>query len=232
MLFSGGIQHRIINSTISGNSAGYGGGFAKSFSNLTVVNSTISGNTATRSSGGGFLTSGYTTLRNVTITNNIGGGFRQVCASRFGGNDFDWSFVDFGNTIVAGNTATFSPEISFDISGCDFTDITSAGGNLVGDSPGDSTNTGSPIAYQPTDIRDTNPMLGALQNNGGTVPTHALLAGSPAIDKGLNSLAVDPFNNSILQTDQRGLARILGSTVDIGAFEYAPVKSRKRVRFF
>ncbi len=106
--------------------------------------------------------------------------------------------------------------------------VTSAGGNLVGDSPGDSTNTGSPIVYQPTDIRDTNPMLGALQNNGGTTLTHALLAGSPAIDKGLNSLAVNPFNNSILQTDQRGFARIFGSAVDIGAFEAA--KSSKRIR--
>ena len=44
------------------------------------------------------------------------------------------------------------------------------GGNLI-------PNPGSPI----------NPLLGPLANNGGPTMTHALLAGSPAIDRG------DPF---------------------------------------
>jgi len=196
---------------------------------LIIVNSTISGNTAANCGGGIVNSDGTMTLRNVTITNNTavaGGGILNLY-------DDHSTTLNFGNTIVAGNIATngFAPEILYPL----YSTITSAGGNLVGDSPGDSTNTGSnaiAIAYQPTDIRDTNPMLSALQNNGGTTPTHALLLGSPAIDKGLNSLAVDPFNNSILQTDQRGFARIIGSVVDIGAFEFAPAKSRKRIRFF
>lgn len=53
--------------------------------------------------------------------------------------------------------------------------ITSAGDNLIGDSAGDSTNTLNPIAYQASDIRDQNPQLGPLQNNGGNTPTRALL---------------------------------------------------------
>jgi hypothetical protein len=135
--------------------------------------------------------------------------------------------LNFGNTIVAGNTATSgnAPEIQFFLG-----TITSAGGNLVGDSlgpPSDSANTGLAISYQPTDIRDTPPMLGLLQNNGGTTPTHALSAGSPAIDAGLNALAVDPFNGIALAFDQRGTGfpRIVDrdgdeiATVDIGAFE-------------
>jgi CSLREA domain-containing protein len=219
----------IVNSTISGNTATYGGGFYNSGS-LIVANSTISSNTA--SNGGGFVIVGDTRLRNVTITNNT--------AQQVGGIYQSYSFVDedppipssldFGNTIVAGNISTngITPEISNN----PFSIITSKGGNLIGDSPGDSINTGRAIAYQPTDIRDTNPMLGALQNNGGTTPTHALLTGSPAIDKGINSLSINPFNNSILQTDQRGFARILGSVVDTGAFEFVSVKSRKRIRFF
>jgi hypothetical protein len=62
-------------------------------------------------------------------------------------------------------------------------------------------------------------MLGALQLNGGTTPTHALLPGSPAIDKGLNA-------NVVLPTDQRGFLRIVDgdgngtAIVDIGAFEF------------
>ena len=119
---------------------------------------------------------------------------------------------------IAGN---FAPEIGFRGS-----IIISAGGNLVGDSAGDSTNTFDPINYQPTDIRDVNPLLGILANNGGTTPTHALFLSSPAIDAGLNTLAVDPFDNSFLLTDQRGFARIVEgdgngtAIVDIGAFEF------------
>ena len=85
---------------------------------------------------------------------------------------------------------------------------------------------GSVTAFnQPTDQTGTtatpvNPRLGALANNGGTTPTHALLPGSPAIDKG-NSFG------SI--TDQRGKARPFddpdttnapgGDGSDIGAYE-------------
>ena len=42
----------------------------------------------------------------------------------------------------------------------------------------------------------------------------ALLPGSPAIDAGSNTLIP-----SGVTTDQRGQPRIIGSTVDIGAFE-------------
>ena len=45
----------------------------------------------------------------------------------------------------------------------------------------------------------------------------ALLPGSPAIDAGSNALAIDAIGNPL--TDQRGLARIVGTAVDIGAFE-------------
>ena len=53
--------------------------------------------------------------------------------------------------------------------------------------------------------------LGPLQDNGGPTRTHALLAGSPAIDAGLRDV--------IPITDQRGVRRPLQSSVDIGAFE-------------
>jgi len=54
-----------------------------------------------------------------------------------------------------------------------------------------------------------DPLLGLLANNGGPTETHALLAGSPAIDASNNGLA----------TDQRGIARPQGIQFDIGAFE-------------
>ncbi|MCB1094131.1 MAG: right-handed parallel beta-helix repeat-containing protein, partial [Verrucomicrobiae bacterium] len=53
-----------------------------------------------------------------------------------------------------------------------------------------------------------------LQNNGGPTQTHALVSGSPAIDAGTDT-------GSLPATDQRGAGypRIVGSAVDIGAFE-------------
>ena len=218
LAFDGGTI-RILNSTISGNNGtDEGGGIRNGGGSLTIVNSTISGNTS-YNGGGIYSEYGNQYLRNSTITNNNNSGFTA-----------GFSTIIFGNTIIAGNAnliaPTYAPEIN-----C-YGAIISLGGNLVGDSPGDSASTGaSTLVYQTTDIRDTNPLLGPLQLNSGTTPTHALLGGSPIIDKGLNALAVDPFNGNTLVFDQRGTGfpRIRDgngdgtATVDIGAFEIQPV---------
>lgn len=54
-----------------------------------------------------------------------------------------------------------------------------------------------------------DPNLGPLQENDGPTPTHALLAGSPALNAGETDLVVD----------QRGVTRPQGRAADIGAFE-------------
>ena len=63
-------------------------------------------------------------------------------------------------------------------------------------------------------------MLGQLADNGGPTLTHALLAGSPAIDAGSDTLAIDA-NGVPLTTDQRGteFERSKFGRADIGAFE-------------
>jgi hypothetical protein len=63
-----------------------------------------------------------------------------------------------------------------------------------------------------------DPMLGPLQNNSGPTSTRALLAGSPAIDAGDDSVTGSPLS---LATDQRGTGflRLAAAHVDIGAFE-------------
>ena len=70
-----------------------------------------------------------------------------------------------------------------------------------------------------TSLANTPAQLGPLQNNGGPTRTMAPLTGSPAIDLGVNQLAIDAG----LTTDQRGTGfpRIspTGGTVDRGAFE-------------
>jgi len=65
-----------------------------------------------------------------------------------------------------------------------------------------------------TDLLNVNPLIGPLQNNGGPTETMALLPGSPAIAAGSDAL-IPPG----IITDQRGAARIVNGTVDIGAFE-------------
>lgn len=63
-----------------------------------------------------------------------------------------------------------------------------------------------------------DPLLGPLQDNGGPTFTHALLAGSPAIDTG-NPALLGSGGSACEATDQRGVARPQGSACDIGAYE-------------
>ena len=63
-------------------------------------------------------------------------------------------------------------------------------------------------------ITGQDPLLGPLQNNGGSTLTQAPLRGSPAIDHG------DDLNCPLI--DQRGFRRPIGLHCDIGAMEYSP----------
>ena len=224
-----GSNHRIIDSTFTGNSSFACGGFFKSSSDhLYMVNSTISGNSVTSSglAGGGFCDYGSgMVVRNSTITdnhaNNSGWG---------GGILLNSSTMNMGNTIVAGNTVAGANSFGPDIFGSG--SITSAGYNLIGNNaqvtnqitpqfPGGTPNGNND--WVGTAASPINPELAALANNGGPTPTHALNTGSLAIDHGNNALAVDPFNSSALSFDQRGssFSRTQGDSVDIGAFESA-----------
>ena len=87
-------------------------------------------------------------------------------------------------------------------------------GGSVGSLTGDHNFIGDPgVAAVPADTIKGDPLLLPLSDNGGRTRTHALAAGSPAIDAGSNPLALD--------FDQRGegFAREVGSSVDIGAYE-------------
>lgn len=66
----------------------------------------------------------------------------------------------------------------------------------------------------PAGTLSVNPLLAPLANNGGPTKTHALLNGSPAINRGNNIRH--------RQYDQRGpgFVRVKGTAADIGAFEH------------
>ena len=94
--------------------------------------------------------------------------------------------------------------------------INSLGYNLSSDAAGgDGTTVPGGFLDKPGDIRNTEPSLGLLKDNGGPTFTHELLAGSPAIDAG------DPNFTPPPDFDQRGTGypRVVNGRIDIGAFE-------------
>jgi len=85
--------------------------------------------------------------------------------------------------------------------------MTSLGYNLDRD--------GSCGLHQQGDLPNSDPRLAALADNGGPVPTRALLAGSVAIDH-------IPQPRCKVTIDERGFSRA-GGACDIGAFESSGV---------
>jgi hypothetical protein len=196
---SPGLNLTITNSTFNNNSAADGGGLSIGTGTVSITNSTFFGNTA--SGAGGAINSNFGaafTLLGSTISGN---------AAAMGGGLYTISYnpTNIRNTIIAGNTASSSGP---DVSG----NITSNGHNLIGNSSGSNgLVNGSNGDQVGTSASPINAQLGPLANHGGPTQTMDLLFGSPAIDAG------DPTGAPA--TDQRGLPRISGSTIDIGAVE-------------
>jgi CSLREA domain-containing protein len=208
------LQSTVSNNTANGNSVA-GGGLDVT-GPLTVTNSTISGNIVTGTtgnSGGGIWINGDSTITNSTITNN----------SVLGPNSASGLYRSSGsvtirNSIIAGNVNNSAMP---DLVAVGNTGITSGGYNLIGNRGGALiafAATGDQVGGGPNPI--LNPSLAALQNNGGQTPTHALLSGSLALDKGQRSGST---------IDQRGRTRPFdiftitpatgGDNSDIGAVE-------------
>ncbi|PYS25271.1 MAG: hypothetical protein DMF72_02230 [Acidobacteria bacterium] len=221
-----------VNSTVSGNRTGagsgashggYGGGIRNS-GTLTLSNVTISGNQTGGPNGipgvgGGIHNSGTLTLANCTISDNQTGntGDSGFIGYGSGGGVSNQGTANLKNTIAANN------RIANGASGADLDgtfisqdyNLIKSGGNLTG--------------MTTHNIIGVDPLLAPLANNGGPTLTHALLPGSPAINAGNNAnLPADTFDldgdaNTAepLPVDQRGVgfARVVNTTVDIGAFE-------------
>jgi predicted outer membrane repeat protein len=187
-----GITATINNSTISANAALFGGGgvYINSGSSLTVNQSTISANSS------------------ASTSPDTGGG-----GIALGDNT---SVVTLSGSIVSGNTSGLvgTEDIGLYSSLDSDTGSITATNSLIGEVDSRITVNGT------NNVNSTNPMLGALANNGGPTKTMALLSGSPAIDAGPNPVATFTGN----EFDQRGpgYARIVGGLVDIGAFEALP----------
>lgn len=208
---------RVINSTFDNNRVvgGQGGAIFAFRADVTVTGSTFSNNNAS-SAGGAIVLRGSTiAIANSTFSGNrsgISGGalfgdsastasltnstFTGNRAFTAGGAVSGLGTLTIYNSIVAGNTVRSNDD------------------NI--EDPGTAVN--SLIGGDVSTILDTQ-----LADNGGPTLTHTLIAGSPGINAGDDSLAVDTDGNA-LTTDQRGEDRFVG-TVDIGAFEFREAAS-------
>lgn len=191
------------------------GGLSLRNSDVRVSSSTFSGNRAfngTSWGDGGALFSelGSPVLTNCTFSGNrasYGGGmyFGEqdgiVINCTFSGNE-----ADFGSGLFVINGTP-------DVKNCIFWN--DGGGNEIVENGAVAVVTRSVVRdgfLTGSSIITEDPDLGPLADNGGLTQTHALPAGSSAIDKGTSAGAPS--------TDQRGLSRPQGSGYDIGAFEF------------
>jgi len=210
----------ISNSTLHSNQSGRDGGallvsLSETGDSMSLTNVTISGNTAAGDGGGYVQSSGgdaAVTFTNVTVTNNrVGTGFNGGgLHSRTNGVNT----VVLKNTIVAQNYEG-AGSAADDVSGGVHS---SSSYNVIGTGGSGGLTHGVNNNQVSVDAR-----LAALASNGGSVKTHALLVGSPALDAGTATGA--PV------TDARGtgFARALDAAdsdttdeVDVGAHEAHP----------
>jgi hypothetical protein len=218
-VFNQGCQMMILNSTLSGNSAGQehaGGGISspstfKRPGAIDIANSTISSNSAAT---GGGMWADWTRLSivNSTISGNS--------ASDYGGGIVSGVFgVMIVNSTVSGNSAPAcggvcggaeigNTILNANASGNIDGSVTSRGYNISSDD-------GGGLLTGPGDQINTDPLLGPLRDHGGPTLTHMPMRGSPALDAG------DPNFTPPPDHDQRGACflRVFGGRIDVGSVE-------------
>lgn len=231
----------LTNVTISGNKANVaGGGMSNVKSSPTLTSVTISGNTTTNWGGGMFNNDNSSpTLTNVKISGNKssfgGGGMYNVGASsptltnvtiignrslyRDGGGmlNKDNSNPNIRNSIVWGNTSTSGRNVFNDSSNPNINH------SLIEGSRGSDNTWDTVFGVDGGGNIDKNPIF---QEPAITNPTtegnYGLRSYSPAINTGDNSVFADEQNPDLsgIHTDPDGKQRIVGSQVDMGAYEY------------
>ena len=192
----------------------YNNSFDMGSSSLVVaVNMTLCANSAggggivAGASGGGIFNSGFYGQARLQIFNST------ICDNTTDGDGDNISGERNTGSLEIGSTILRAPLPGQNIAGVGT--VVSRGYNLSTDGSGPNDGV--------TDLLNTDPLLGPLQDNGGPTPTYQPLACSPAIDQGKN------FNN--VTTDQRGGTFVRtfdnpdisnppgGDGTDIGAFE-------------
>ncbi|MCA9232087.1 MAG: hypothetical protein KDA57_15670 [Planctomycetales bacterium] len=239
----------LASSTISGNAGARGGGIY-SYSGTTIINrSTLSGNDSFTGGGGIYQYGGALTVTESTISGNsakLGGGIgvyqsdvsitRSTLSGnsavlRGGGFNQYQGMATFSHSLITGNTAPTSSEIEVAFTGGG--SATFDAFNLLGNSSKTTAQSLVGVTVGATDILatsdGTNPtaltaiLNTTLANNGGPTLTHALVAGSPAINAG--DVGAMAGMGGVPEYDQRGFpfGRVREGRIDIGAVESGPL---------
>jgi hypothetical protein len=158
------------------------------------------------------------TISSNTVIGGMGGAASPGGHAGYNGGAYGGGICTFSGNFITENTiiAVNAGRSATDVWGA----FTSWGFNLVG-----ATNASTGLGINTDQVGNLNnvinPMLGALQDNGGSTPTMALLPSSPAVDQG------NSFGSAV---DQRGAPRSMrcssnptpGDGSDVGAFEWIP----------
>jgi hypothetical protein len=226
------LDHVLVGGTPvgSGGTGNFGlnvGGGLLNLGTMTLDKTTVSGNLADR--GGGIYNGGTLTVINSTVSENDadapagptagggaiyqGGGSLKLASSTLGENHT----TSGASLEIASGTATLKNSIvgdSFDNGSNPGTScsgiITSAGHNVI------EQNSCAPTAG--TDVTGSDPVLGPLQNNGGSLLTQLPGAASPAVNLVPNADCSDIDFNT-LTDDERGMSRPQGPACDAGSVE-------------
>jgi hypothetical protein len=234
----GGIKNResliLTNSIVDHNNAQQSGGGISNDGTLVVTTSTISHNTVTEIGGGGISNGGTLIVNSSTINDNSaplsGGGISSggfegtvgrltVINSTLSNNQGGFEGGGIANYITSNltvNNSTIHKNSADQGSGIFLSRAATTIRNaIIAQNIGSPDISGSFAGDH--NLIGTDPKLGPLQDNGGPTKTHALLAGSPAIDTG---------TGGVVGGDQRGVLRPQGNGFDIGSFEFVNTTAR------
>jgi PKD repeat protein len=202
----------LTNVTFDNNIASRGGGMSN-YRSSPLLNKVTFVNNHADAGGGMYNYEGNPSLTNVTFSTNTahyGGGLMNATGSG----------PILTNVTCTDNSADFSGGALFNDASSSSIINTILWGNLPNEI--EKTNGGTAAitysvvqgGYSGTGNIIADPKLGGLADNGGLTWTHALQAGSPAIDAG------NPDPSTCPATDQRGVSRPQGVGCDIGAYEF------------
>lgn len=192
----------------SGGGSGTGGG-VHAGAPVTIRRSTISGNLTQNigagqySSGGGLLVASTVVLDHATVVGNTSSTIGDSSGFRQGGNVYvaGSSSLAIGGSVIAAGSASYG-------SNCfSYGTVTETARNITDNA--DCLGAGS--------LRNTDPKLGALVDNGGPTDTRRPAADSPALNAAVGCGA--------RSADQRGNALPAGPACDLGAVEVGASRS-------
>jgi len=210
----GSSQARIISNIIRNNTSESGGGIhIVNANNAYVINNIISDNTAVQLGGGVRLGEAHnTSVTHYLINNTIVGNNSSLPGGGgvFVSMEMDGSCAEIHNNLIYGNSADAGNDIYIE-NDRNFNSIASQvrlfNSNLSQSSAG--TYIQMPFAIDFSNLNNADPLF-VDPDNGD----YHLREGSPCINTGSNAAPGLPG------TDKDGIPRIVGSSVDMGAYEY------------